>query len=40
MKRAILLIGAALALGACETVDGLGQDIENTGEAIQKTVNG
>lgn len=25
-----------LALSACNTAEGLGQDIENTGEAIQK----
>lgn len=31
------LIGLGLlALSACNTAEGLGQDIENTGEAIQK----
>lgn len=31
------LIGLGLiALGACNTAEGFGEDVENTGEAIQK----
>lgn len=34
---ALPLIGLGLiALSACNTAEGFGQDIENTGEAIQK----
>lgn len=39
MKRLIALIVAAMALmslSACNTVRGVGQDIEKGGEAIQK----
>lgn len=32
-----LLFG--LGLAACNTVEGAGQDIENTGEAVQDTAN-
>jgi len=33
---ALVIAGfSAAALSACNTVDGAGQDIENTGEAIQ-----
>jgi predicted small secreted protein len=34
-----LFVLAALSLGACETMEGAGQDIENAGEAIQKQAN-
>lgn len=30
---------AAISLGACETVDGAGRDIENAGEAVQGAAN-
>lgn len=30
---------ACLGLGACETLDGAGQDIENAGESIQRAAN-
>ncbi|MEZ5626796.1 entericidin A/B family lipoprotein [Denitromonas sp.] len=39
MKRLIALIVAVMAVGslsACNTVRGVGQDIEKGGEAIQK----
>ena len=39
MKQILLIIAAALAvvsLGACNTVQGIGKDIEKGGEAIQK----
>jgi predicted small secreted protein len=32
-----VLIAAALMLAGCNTVDGLGQDIEKAGDAIQKS---
>ena len=32
-----VLIAAALTLAGCNTVDGLGQDIEKAGDAIQKS---
>lgn len=28
-----------LSLGACETIDGAGRDIENAGEAVQDAAN-
>ncbi|WP_353890873.1 entericidin A/B family lipoprotein [uncultured Sneathiella sp.] len=31
-----LLVLASLSLGACETMEGAGEDIEDAGEAIQK----
>lgn len=34
----LLLIGTA-SLTACNTVEGAGQDIENTGEAVQDAAN-
>lgn len=37
MKKTIALIAAlALALAGCNTIRGIGQDIEKGGEAIQK----
>ncbi|MCD6705137.1 MAG: entericidin A/B family lipoprotein [Thiobacillus sp.] len=32
-----VLIAAALTLAGCNTVEGLGQDIEKAGDAIQKS---
>jgi predicted small secreted protein len=32
-----ILIAAALTLAGCNTVEGLGQDIEKAGESIQKS---
>jgi predicted small secreted protein len=32
-----ILIAAALTLAGCNTVEGLGQDIEKAGDAIQKS---
>jgi predicted small secreted protein len=37
MKSAILVFVAALALAGCNTVQGVGKDIEKAGEAIQKS---
>jgi len=37
MKPVIaVLIAAALSLAGCNTIQGLGQDIEKAGESIQK----
>ncbi len=33
----LIIIG--LSLSACETVEGAGRDIENTGESIQRSAN-
>jgi predicted small secreted protein len=30
------LLAGLLALGACNTMEGLGQDVENTGEALEE----
>ena len=35
MKRLVLLLVAALTVAACNTMAGLGKDIERTGEKIQ-----
>jgi len=40
MKKVLFLIAAAFALinlGACNTVQGIGKDIERGGEALQKS---
>jgi predicted small secreted protein len=34
---ALLLIMATFALSACNTVQGVGKDVERAGEAIQKS---
>lgn len=36
---AAVLFLFGLGLAACNTVEGAGQDIENTGEAVQDTAN-
>jgi predicted small secreted protein len=33
-----LLIASVLVLAGCETTQGLGKDVENTGQNIQETV--
>ncbi len=38
MKTLLLIIAAAFAIAACNTVQGVGKDIEKGGEAIQKSV--
>ncbi|MBS3934536.1 MAG: entericidin A/B family lipoprotein [Sulfuritalea sp.] len=38
MKRILCLIAAAVFLAGCNTVQGIGKDIEKGGEAIQKAV--
>ena len=42
MKNWLKLMGfgvAALALAACNTVEGVGQDIETAGDKIEKTAD-
>ncbi len=39
MTRIIASIAVLCALAACETVEGAGQDIENTGQAISQESN-
>lgn len=34
-----LVLAASLSLAACNTVEGFGQDVENTGEAIEDAAN-
>jgi len=37
MKKLFFFVMVAMALSACNTVQGLGKDIEKGGEAIQKS---
>jgi predicted small secreted protein len=37
MKKTLFLIAAAFVLTACNTVQGIGKDIEKGGEAIQRS---
>ena len=37
MTRIFTALAALLALAACETAQGFGQDVETTGEAISDT---
>ncbi len=37
MKKIIALMMITFALSACNTVRGMGQDIEKAGEAVQKS---
>ena len=42
MKNSILIAAAAvaaLALGACNTVEGAGKDVSSAGKAVSKTAN-
>jgi predicted small secreted protein len=39
MKALSLLFAACLFLSACETIKGVGRDIENAGEAIDDAVD-
>ena len=40
MYRIAAFLGLSLALAACETAEGFGQDVENTGQAIQDAAEG
>ncbi|WP_027016889.1 entericidin A/B family lipoprotein [Comamonas composti] len=35
----VLLIGLALTLAACNTVKGIGQDVQKAGNAIERAAN-
>jgi entericidin B len=37
MKRVIMLMVAMLVLAGCNTVAGVGKDVEKAGEAIQRS---
>lgn len=37
MKKVFLLLAMCVAVTACNTIRGVGQDIEKGGEAIQKS---
>ncbi|MGE0558379.1 MAG: entericidin A/B family lipoprotein [Burkholderiales bacterium] len=37
MKRMMLLVVALMILAGCNTVRGVGQDVEKAGEAIKKS---
>lgn len=39
MKNLFLLMMVVVSLSACNTVHGIGKDIEKGGEAIQKSTN-
>jgi len=39
MKKVFLLLAMCVAVSACNTIRGVGQDIEKGGEAIQKSTN-
>lgn len=39
MTRLILTLTALVALAACETVEGFGQDVQSAGGAIQQSSN-
>lgn len=40
MRTLILILSGLFLLSACETIKGVGRDIENTGEAIEDAVDG
>jgi entericidin B len=39
MKSLLVLLAITFSLSACNTVKGIGKDIEKGGEAIQKSTN-
>ena len=39
MKQVLLIIIAAFAMSACNTVQGVGKDIKKGGEAIEKAAS-
>ncbi len=39
MKALFTLVALAFALSACNTIQGMGKDIEKGGEAIQKSTH-
>lgn len=39
LKLSVVLLAMSFALSACNTVRGVGKDLEKGGEAIQKSTN-
>lgn len=39
MRSVILLLGAALVLTACNTVNGIGRDVQSVGETVSDAAN-
>ena len=39
MKNILCIIAAALALAACNTIEGMGKDVKKGGEAIEKAAD-
>jgi entericidin B len=37
MNRLVVLVLTLISLSACNTIDGMGKDIEKAGEAVQKS---
>lgn len=37
MKAALIILAMALCLSACNTVNGIGKDLESAGKAVQNT---
>ena len=40
MRLLPLLLGLSFFLASCETIQGVGRDIQNTGEALEDAVDG
>jgi len=39
MKKTIILIALMMTFAGCNTINGMGKDIEKAGEAVQKSTN-
>ncbi|WP_336959278.1 entericidin A/B family lipoprotein [Sphingobium aquiterrae] len=39
IAAAMLLLSGALALSACNTVEGAGKDVQSAGKAVEKAAN-
>lgn len=39
MMRIAVLLSLVLALAACETTKGIGRDVQNAGEAMDRAIN-
>ena len=40
MRLLVLMVMAAVFLSSCETLKGVGRDLENTGEALEDVFSG